>query len=120
MAQGEFKHITVTPAEEADEVIHAGVERDAGADDIASAPPEAGIDAVSAAPPDLASTSSADKPPKPSKPSDCARAASKRAYEEPTLDDLRGDPMPLAQKIVIIAAVVCIIGALVCYFAFMR
>ena len=42
------------------------------------------------------------------------------AYHETTLEDLEPTPMPLAQRIVIIAAVVCIIGALVYYFVAMR
>ena len=42
------------------------------------------------------------------------------AYRETTLEDLEPSPMPLAQRIVIVAAVVCIIGALVYYFVAMR
>lgn len=41
-------------------------------------------------------------------------------YHETTLEDLQSTSMPLAQKIVIIAAVICIIGALVYYFLLMR
>ena len=57
-------------------------------------------------------------------PSQTAPAKRKKAradnYRETTLEDLESQSMPLAQKIVIIAAVVCIIGALVYYFAVMR
>lgn len=42
------------------------------------------------------------------------------AHYETTLADLKPSPMPLAQKIVIVAAVVCIIGALIYYFTVMR
>ena len=41
-------------------------------------------------------------------------------YRETTLEDLDSTPMPLVQRIVIVAAVVCIIGALVYYFVVMR
>ncbi len=40
-------------------------------------------------------------------------------YREATLADLQPQPMPLAQRIVIIAAVVCIIGAVLYYFVAM-
>ena len=53
------------------------------------------------------------------------RAASERPepkddYHETTLEDLQGTPMPLTQIIVIVAAIVCIIGAVIYYLAFMR
>ena len=47
------------------------------------------------------------------------RTAKDDSYHETTLADLESGPMPFAQKVVIIAAVVCIIGALVYYFVFM-
>ena len=47
-------------------------------------------------------------------------SSSSGAYREATLEDLESSPMPLAQKVVIVAAVVCIIGALVYYFVVMR
>jgi phage/plasmid primase-like uncharacterized protein len=47
------------------------------------------------------------------------RTAKADSYHETTLADLESEPMPFAQKGVIIAAVVCIIGALVYYFVFM-
>ena len=47
------------------------------------------------------------------------RTAKADSYHETTLADLESEPMPFAQKVVIIAAVVCIIGALVYYFVFM-
>lgn len=42
------------------------------------------------------------------------------AYRETSLEDLEPTKMPLAQRIVIVAAIVCIIGALVYYFVAMR
>ena len=44
----------------------------------------------------------------------------KDEYHETTLEDLESTSMPLAQRIVIVAAVVCIIGALIYYFVAMR
>ena len=41
-------------------------------------------------------------------------------YHETTLEDLKGEKMSLTQRVVIIAAIICIIGAIVYYFAFMR
>ena len=35
-------------------------------------------------------------------------------------EDLKGEKMSLTQRVVIIAAIICIIGAIVYYFAFMR
>ena len=149
MAQGEgFKHITVTAPDDEDVVIHAGLadsepaaapaavdvavdvavdaedsEAIALDDDVADA---VGEEAASPEPPveqapeqelqrELQSESQRERQarPKPArKPKD--------DYHETTLEDLQGTPMPLAQKIVIVAAIVCIIGALIYYFAFMR
>lgn len=136
MGNVEFKHITVTPAEEEDEVIRAG---------LASAPEDAALDVpvgpeggeasegvapVSQAAPDRGdapeetSVPPADEPVKKAETDKSAiernRAKKADSYHETTLDDLKPEPMPMTQKIVIIAAVVCIIGALVFYFAFMR
>ena len=91
----EFKHIKVTAAEEDDEVVVAGVQ------------PEVPQTVASAAP---------TKPREQREP----RQPHGDSYHETTLEDLEGTPMPLAQKIVIIAAVICIIGALVYYFVAMR
>lgn len=41
-------------------------------------------------------------------------------YHETTLEDLEPTKMPFAQRVVIVAAVLCIIGALVYYFVAMR
>lgn len=48
------------------------------------------------------------------------KAAPSAGYRETTLEDLESSRMPFAQKVVIIAAVVCIIGAIVYYFVAMR
>lgn len=49
-----------------------------------------------------------------------ALAKPQAGYHETTLEDLQDTSMPLAQRIVIIAAVVCIIGALIYCCFFMR
>ena len=143
MAQGEsFKHITVTAPEEDDVVIMAGasapashecaeasedvgmVETSAARPERVDAPDDAGMVEKSGrgalcAPAERseAAFQSPVTPSAPEKRSQPARA--KDAYAEPTLQDLEDAPMPLAQRIVIIAAVVCIIGAVIYYFAFM-
>ena len=97
MAQGEgFKHITVTAADDDDVVIVAG--------------------AVEAPAQNAGDEPAAEEP----KPSGSKKDSSKKdSYHEATLEDLKQEPMP-AQRVVIIAAIVCIIGALIYYFAFMR
>ena len=136
-----FKHITVTAADE-DEVIIAGVGAveptapDAAIKPDAATRPDAAIEADAAAPSaegaDLGSEPMPEATPGSDRieasttpvPSQAAPAKRKKAraddYRETTLEDLESQSMPLAQKIVIIAAVVCIIGALVYYFAVMR
>ena len=64
---------------------------------------------------------------KPSPAQEAAKAAPKAAprqrkdqYRETTLEDLQAEKMSTTQKVVIIAAVICIIGALAYYFMFMR
>ena len=130
MAQGEgFKHITVTAAEEEDVVIMAGLQDAAvpEGDEIAPEP------APEAAPEPVAAPETAPNPapepavvPNPAPEPDPARqpqrkpAAGKGEYHETTLEDLQGQSMPLAQRIVIIAAIICIIGAVIYCVAFMR
>ena len=126
MGSGEFKHITVNPSEDDDFVIHAGV-----------AAPEAAVEgaaenaAESAAPepatPGIAEegvavAASQDEGQPRRKPEGVSAKPRKRddGYHETTLEDLKGEKMPIAQRVVIIAAVICIIGAVVYYFAFMR
>lgn len=110
MAQGEgFKHITVTAAEDEDVVIHAGIAR---GDDDATAPATSGDDCVEA-------TGDQHDAGEPDREADVARLrqptrsrAKRDDYRETTLEDLQSLKMPLVQKIVIIAAVLCIIGAI--------
>ena len=123
-----FKHITVTPAEEEDEVIRAGLPEtpeDAPETEAQVEPedallePEAQVEPADA--PEEEGAPAIEEPavkPQPER----VRARAKKAddYHETTLEDLESGPMPMAQKIVIIAAVICIIGALAYYFAFMR
>ena len=128
MAQGEFKHITVTPADDDDIVINAGVVRPSEpvshgfGEDLDSGKAESNTPEKLDAP----TSESREKPVE----ADAASAAvsktrgesakKKDDYHEVTLEDLQGEPMPLTQRIVIIAAVVCIIGALAYYFLFLR
>ena len=108
MAQGEgFKHITVTAADDDDVVIVAGA---------VEAPAQNAGDAPAAEEPEP-SGSKKDSFKKDSSKKDSPK---KDAYRETTLEDLKQEPMPFAQRVVIIAAIVCIIGALIYYFAFMR
>ena len=128
MAQGEFKHITVTPADDDDIVINAGVVEPSetvsyGLDeDLDSTQAESSLAEKSDAP----SAESGEKPAEANAASAAARKArgegakKKDDYHEATLEDLQGEPMSLTQRIVIIAAVVCIIGALAYYFLFLR
>ena len=132
MGDLEFKHISVTPAEEEDVVIRAGLP-EVPEDN----PAEAGIQVEgevegedapgqeSAPPADEppAEAPVADEPDAEAPPAEApaGRTRTKKAddYHETTLADLDSGPMPMAQRIVIIAAVICIIGALAYYFAFM-
>ena len=91
-----MKHITVTPAED-DEVIVVGAEP---ARETTREPAY-----------ETTRETTDGKPERHPKPDE---------YHETTLEDLQSTSMPLAQKIVIIAAVICIIGALVYYFLLMR
>lgn len=143
MAQGEgFKHITVTAADEEDVVIMAGATAvpdsvEASVSDNAKEEPAGmlpedllpvdgdDVDEPAGTLPerprsqehtsqvaDMANDDDAEKIVQPKrKPQD--------NYRETTLEDLESTSMPLTQKIVIIAAIVCIIGAVIYYFAFM-
>ena len=100
MAETGFKHIAVTAAEEDDFVIRAGV-----SDQHEPEPepePEEQEEAESADSAEMVVDEKTD------------------TYHETTLEDLNSTQMPLAQKIVIAAAIVCIIGAVIYYFAFLR
>lgn len=128
MAQGEFKHITVTPPEDDDIVINAGVAKSA---EIASSAGDEELESAEAAEgePEKVDAPSFESQEEPAK-TDAEVAAARKAhdknakkkddYHEATLEDLQGEPMSLTQRIVIIAAVVCIIGALAYYFIFLR
>lgn len=105
MAQGEgFKHITVTAPEEDDVVIVAGAKEpvDAVAD----------IEADEPAPLPAKAPESSGRPP-------ASPGRANEPYRETTLRDLESTPMPLAQRVVIAAAIICIIGAVIYYLAFM-
>lgn len=121
MAETGFKHIAVTAAEEDDFVIRAGV----------SEQPEAALESEpeeqEEVEPVVSSEVEVDEKPESKvelepEPAPVRKPIEKKkdAYHETTLEDLNSTQMPLAQKIVIAAAIVCIIGAVIYYFAFLR
>ena len=116
MAQRGFKHIAVTAAEDDDVVVVAGIGASEQRRELEQQKkePEPKPEPVAPAPSDSA-------PERIVAQTERVRPVSKRSRDmgQQTLDDLKSDPMPTAQKVVIIAAVVCIIGALVYYFVFM-
>jgi hypothetical protein len=119
MAETGFKHIAVTAAEEDDFVIRAGV-----SDQHEPEPePEEQEETESADSAEMVvdekTEPEVESKPKPA-PARKPAAKKKDTYHETTLEDLNSTQMPLAQKIVIAAAIVCIIGAVIYYFAFLR
>ena len=111
---GEFKRITVTAADE-DEVIIAGVD---------ALEPHEGVEVASAAEspapadPDIVDDVSGEEEAEPRKiPRESPR---EDGYHETTLDDLKSEPMPTAQKITLIAVAVLLVIAVAYYFAFLR
>ena len=123
MAETGFKHIAVTAAEEDDFVIRAGVPEQP-----ATVPEPEPEDLEKLEPVDPSEVEVDEEPePKPEvepepTPVPARKPGAKRkdTYHETTLEDLNSTQMPLAQKIVIAAAVVCIIGAIVYYLLFLR
>ena len=119
MAETGFKHIAVTAAEEDDFVIRAGVSEQPGTEP----EPEEQEETESADSAEMVvdekTEPEVESKPKPA-PARKPAAKKKDAYHETTLEDLNSTQMPLAQKIVIAAAIVCIIGAVIYYFAFLR
>ena len=123
MAETGFKHIAVTAAEEDDFVIRAGVPEQP-----ATVPEPEPEDLEKLEPVDPSEVEVDEEPeskpevePEPT-PAPARKPSAKRedTYHETTLEDLNSTQMPLAQKIVIVAAIVCIIGAVIYYFAFLR
>ena len=99
----------------------AALSREAAAESQkAAAEPKTSPEAISAAPksqkavPEERSGSGEKRGEKPD------RRPRGHAHHEQTLEDLEPEPMPLTQKLFIIAAVICIIGAFVFYMAFIR
>lgn len=113
MAQGEgFKHITVTAPEEEDVVILAGMASSEPAEE-AQGVEAAVVDDEVVQPEEVPQPKEVQsRPVKHSKPK-------ADAYQETTLEDLKSTPMPFAQRVVIIAAIVCIIGAVIYCAVFM-
>ena len=136
MAEGGFRHITVTRADEEDEVIEAGIvgEGDAPASAVlvegvplSEGRPEAQPEGHPEGSPEAQPEAKPEAAPRPEgEARQAARPAAVRPpraaddFHETTLDDLEGEPMSLTQRIVIVAAVVCIIGAIAFYLVFMR
>lgn len=134
MAQEGFRHISVTPPDDDDFVINAGIVRDSAFDSQVDEADMGASDGTTAEPQGTSMRSDeneggalgdggrADGPAAESAESKKAEQAAKRRgadggeFQETTLQDLQGEPMPFTQKVVIIAAVVCIIGALAYYF----
>ena len=115
MAETGFKHIAVTAAEEDDFVIRAGVSEQPGTESESESEELEEVEMVV----DEKTEPEVESKPKPA-PARKPAAKKKDAYHETTLEDLNSTQMPLAQKIVIAAAIVCIIGAVIYYFAFLR
>lgn len=100
--------IKVTPAVEEDEVIVAGIGSFSAGGEIESS------GALETEPKAVTASESA-----PESRREVGRASAD-AYSDPALSGLDAEPMPLAQKIVIVAAIVCIIGAIAFYLIAMR
>lgn len=127
----DFKRITVKAAEEEDEVIIAGVGASARtgerSDDWAEVQPAKEVERTHVQPasqhtsvqdvdgPTASATGGSPK----RKASDSTKAPDK-GYRATTLEDLNSSPMTTTQKIVIVAALICIIGAVVYYLVAMR
>lgn len=134
MAQEGFKHISVTPPDDDDFVINAGIVKESSFDSRVDEAGAAASESAVVEPPDTSKGSDGnehgalddggrvDGPAVGSAERKKAEQVAKRReadgeeFRETTLQDLRGEPMPFTQKVVIIAAVVCIIGALAYYF----
>lgn len=115
-----FSHITVSADDEDDVVIVAGARpasRASGevrpAAEVAPAPAPT---PVAAAPePEPAPTAAPAPEPEPA-PAASASRQPKEDVSETTLEDLKGEPMPLTQKIVIAVAALLIVSFAVYYF----
>ncbi len=121
MAETGFKHIAVTAAEEDDFVIRAGVSEQHEPEPEPEPEEQEETESADSAEMVVDEKTEPEVESKP-KPAPARKPAAKKkdAYHETTLEDLNSTQMPLAQKIVIAAAIVCIIGAVIYYFAFLR
>ena len=121
MAETGFKHIAVTAAEEDDFVIRAGVSDQHEPEPEPELEEQEEVESADSAEMVVDEKTEPEVEPKP-KPTPARKPAVKKkdTYHETTLEDLNSTQMPLAQKIVIAAAIVCIIGAVIYYFAFLR
>jgi len=121
MAETGFKHIAVTAAEEDDFVIRAGVSDQHETEPEPEPEEQEETELADSAEMVVDEKTGPEVESKP-KPAPARKPAAKKkdTYHETTLEDLNSTQMPLAQKIVIAAAIVCIIGAVIYYFAFLR
>ena len=121
MAETGFKHIAVTAAEEDDFVIRAGVSEQHEPEPEPEPEEQEETESADSAEMVVDEKTEPEVEPEP-KPAPARKPAAKKkdTYHETTLEDLNSTQMPLAQKIVISAAIVCIIGAVIYYFAFLR
>ncbi len=131
-----FSHITVSADDEDDFVIHAGVRPGAKAaqqQETLASPVVESSKPAPAQDPSLeealrsepaAEASVSVEPSSTEAAQGDARSARRKssegeAYRETQLEDLKGAPMPTAQKVVIIVAALAVIGFIV-YYAFLR
>ena len=100
MAQTGFKHITVSAPDDDDDMVVWAGQKDA------ECPEEGGRE-------HQVSESAAQSDTAPIRSTGRTTSDKRDDYRPTTIEDLEHEPMPKIQRIVIIAAVVCIIGAIV-------
>ena len=118
MSQTDFKHITVSTPDDDDVVVWAGQNGEGNPEEDISQydrPVQPVLDERTEERVDPAGDARESLPPAGSRPRSTKQspAVKRDEYRPTTLEDLEREPMPKVQRIVIIAAVVCIIGAIV-------
>lgn len=93
-AEGGFKHIKVTPADEQEVVIHAGAPRESVAEQVSERKAE---------------SAPAPAPTKPVSP------RAKDDFQPTTLEDIQGSKMPKTQVAIIVLAVLAVVAFVVWY-----
>lgn len=112
-----FSHITVHADDNDEVVIQAGVRAGAQHDEQPPAPVEPREQAHPAKPQPAPKPAAA--PSAPTTAASTKKAPKGSAYHQTTAEDLETGPMPTAQKVVIVMAVLLIVGFLV-YYNFLR